>query len=108
MAGMTAAGWLTCTDPDEMLRLVQDAASDRKLLLYGCAANRSAERTAAWKKVVEMMERYADGEAGADEEVRAARESDRIGVMLIDWPRAIARDEWSFSVPLRSADPIMT
>ena len=73
---MTEHEWLACTDPREMLEFLCDKASERKLRLFAVACCRNA-----WdlfdehpRRVVEVVERFADGTA-SDAERRAARES---------------------------------
>lgn len=75
--------WLTCRDPERMLRALPDPLSERKLRLAGVAACR-----AAWdlftddrcRTAVEVVERFADG---------AATEADLAGAEQQAW---IARD----------------
>jgi hypothetical protein len=62
--------WLTCRDPERMLRALPDPLSERKLRLAGVAACR-----AAWdlftddrgRAAVEVVERFADGAASEGE-----------------------------------------
>jgi hypothetical protein len=62
--------WLTCRDPERMLRALPDPLSERKLRLAGVAACR-----AAWdlftddrcRHAVEVVERFADGAASEAE-----------------------------------------
>jgi hypothetical protein len=61
---VTEAEWLAATDPGPMLAFVRDRLSDRKLRLFACACCR-----AIWdhlfedsRPVVEVAERFADGE----------------------------------------------
>jgi hypothetical protein len=70
--------WLTCADPERMLRALPDPPSERKLLLAGVAACR-----AAWdlftddrcRAAVEVVERFADGAASETELADAERQA---------------------------------
>jgi hypothetical protein len=73
---MTEQEWLACTDPTPMLNSLRERASDRKLRLFAVACCRNV-----WdmfdehpRRVVETVERYADGMASVAER-RAAWES---------------------------------
>jgi hypothetical protein len=61
---MTEAEWLACTDPQPMLEVVWEKASDRRLRLFGCACVRRVwdllleEQS---RTLVEVGELYADG-----------------------------------------------
>src|SRR5262249_33745071 len=67
--------WLVCTDPQPMLKIVRDGASDRKLRLFAVACCRwiwqlfPDERC---RRAVEVAEQFADGKA-SEEELVAAR-----------------------------------
>lgn len=66
----TAEGWRGCGDPAVLLESVRDAADERRLRLFACACCR-----AVWdllpegphRRLVEVIEAYADGQAGAAE-----------------------------------------
>jgi hypothetical protein len=71
---MTEAEWLTCTDPQKMLGLLQGQASDRKLRLFACACCRRIGdflSIGAPLEAVEVAERYADGRATNQERLVA-------------------------------------
>jgi hypothetical protein len=71
---MTEAEWLTRTDPHWMLGSLEGSTSDRKLRLFSCACCRriwplmTDDRT---KRVVEVVERWVEGQA-TDLEMRFA------------------------------------
>ncbi|MDY3561950.1 hypothetical protein R5W23_003380 [Gemmata sp. JC673] len=74
---MTEAEWLAVTDAAPMLGVARRDASERKLRLFAAACCRSVwHRLSDWRsrRVVEVAERYADGEAPR-EDVTAAREA---------------------------------
>src|SRR5688572_12522943 len=70
--------WITCADPERMLRALPDPPSVRKLLLVGVAACRDAwdlftdDRCRA---AVEVVERFADNAAPDAELADAERQS---------------------------------
>lgn len=67
---MTESEWLSCADPQAMLKHIGDDCSPRKLRLFACACARQVwhlltdERS---RDCVLVAERYADGLAGEDE-----------------------------------------
>jgi hypothetical protein len=70
---MNEAQWLACDDPERMLQIVRDRASERKLRLFACACCRRI-----WhllhpnsRRAIEVMERYVDGQASEGERVAA-------------------------------------
>ncbi len=74
---MTEAEWLTCRRPELMLNYLRDNATDRKLRLLACACCRLVwgVLTAEYaRRAVEVSERFAEGDATA-EELDAAAES---------------------------------
>lgn len=77
---MTEAEWLACIEPEKMLELLKNKASDRKLRLFAVACCRDI-----WdflddlgRGAVEMAELFADGLTGT-EEMRAVRQACRVG-----------------------------
>jgi hypothetical protein len=73
---MTEQEWLGCTDPEPMLRFLQERqTSDRKLRLLACACCRQVWHLLSdplSRKAVLVVERYADGQA-SDTELSRAR-----------------------------------
>ena len=76
---MTEAEWFQATDPNDMLRLIGEKGGERKLRLFACACRRRV-----WdqlmdddsRRVVEVAERFADGEAREAELSAAIRRCD--------------------------------
>src|SRR3974390_1486123 len=66
--------WLACTDSAAMLEHLKRKKSRRKQYLFACACCRLVWRNIPndWHLAVELIEKYADGEA-TKTEVRAAR-----------------------------------
>lgn len=85
---MTQAEWLSCDDPEEMLKSLRDRASDRKLRLFAVACCRHLLGQVSvnpWdREAVDVAERYADGEV-SDVELRDAAEA-----TTSDWTAAYA------------------
>jgi hypothetical protein len=72
---MTEAEWLACDDPEPLLLFLRERADDRKLRLYAAACCRCVGHLLpdpSSRRVVDVLERYADGRASA-EELAAAR-----------------------------------
>jgi hypothetical protein len=72
--GPTEAGWLACEDPEEMLEMVKDRVSVRKMRLVGVACCRRISHlfhAKACHRGVEVAERFADGLATAEERLAA-------------------------------------
>jgi hypothetical protein len=67
---VTKGQWLACTEPQRMLALLRRRAGDRKLRLFAVACCRAIwpllpdERN---RLAVEVIERFADGQAGPEE-----------------------------------------
>jgi hypothetical protein len=71
---MTEAEWESCTDPDPLLEVLRDSASQRKLCLLGCAASRrlwDLLETTNLREAVAVFERFADDELD-EESLRSA------------------------------------
>src|SRR5262245_49681236 len=74
---MTEAEWLECTDPQSMLNLLQERASERKFRLFSCACVRRTWRQLREQRsrnATEVIERYADSQVTL-EELDQARKS---------------------------------
>src|SRR5262245_38322332 len=74
---MTEAEWLTCAEPQQILRFLRGKATERKLRLLACACVRQiwyllAEGHGRW--AVEVADLHADGLVG-DQELMAACEN---------------------------------
>jgi len=90
---MTESEWLACTDPTPMLEFLHGRSGKRKPLLFLCACYRhvwhlSAAKEGAKRKLIEVVEQFADG--------RASREQ------VIASNRAVARAEQRSGIPLLS------
>jgi hypothetical protein len=71
---MTEAEWRSCTDPAEMLAILENRTSDRKLRLFACACCRNVWHLVDnphCREAVLVAEQFADGQA-TEEELQAA------------------------------------
>ena len=66
---MTGDEWWTCTDPMQMINALRGRVSERKLRLFACACYRGSGRAFSRRavKVIELVDRWADGTATEDE-----------------------------------------
>ena len=67
---MNEAEWLVCTDPRTMIVFLDHRLGDRKLRLFVCACGRWVWEllgNRASEGAIEVAERFADGDASADE-----------------------------------------
>ncbi len=70
---MVKKGWRTCTDPVRMMRALRNQAGERRLRLLVCGwARQACPADYRSRKVVEVAELFADGEA-TPEELSSAR-----------------------------------
>jgi hypothetical protein len=84
---MNEVDWLQAQSPTALLEYVKDTASDRKIRLFGCALYRRRwpRMRGAAGQLVELAERFADGEV---KEKRRARAWARLG----NYSKAIGRE----------------
>jgi hypothetical protein len=80
--------WLTCRDPERMLRALPEPPSERKLLLVGVAACRAASDLFTddrCRAAVEVAERFADG-AASEAELADAQQQATVALTLTIGP----------------------
>jgi hypothetical protein len=83
MKGMDEASWLACGDPGQLLDFLGSKASPRKLRLFACGCCRAISyfiNDRRRRAVVEVAERYADGEANSQELSHGQSGADFIGL----------------------------
>ena len=69
---MTESDWLTCTEPEMMLRHVRSRLSERKLRLFACACCRRDMPThPESRRALEVAERFAEGQASRSDLAQA-------------------------------------
>ena len=76
---MIESEWLTSVSPDEMLRVIKDRVSDRKLRLVAVGCCRQIWNLLLYPRsrfAVEVIERHADAQA-SQTELRTAMEDAR-------------------------------
>jgi hypothetical protein len=75
---MTEDSWHSCQEPDQMLAFLGDSATPRKLRLLDVACCRRVWRhlSERGRRLVRVLEEYADGEATEAELVWAVHEQD--------------------------------
>jgi hypothetical protein len=82
---MTEAEWKVATDPKKMLQFLLGKARDRKIRLYACACCRriwSLLTDNRSREVIEVAEKYADGQVNKLALVDASRAAYRAGITL--------------------------
>jgi hypothetical protein len=91
---VTEAEWLACADPVPMLAFLRRKASPRKLRLFAvaCARRLGEHNHPLARHAVDVAERFADGEASA-EELRAARLACKHADESAAWYAAISQPE---------------
>ncbi len=86
---MTEAQWLNCDEPEPMLQFLHGKVSDRKMRLFGVACVRniwSILTNPQWRALVDLAERYADGEANLQDLTAIANDIYRPFIRRTDWP----------------------
>jgi hypothetical protein len=92
---MTEAEWLACPDPDELLGFLFGRVSNRKLWLFGVACCRRL-----WhlledhrsREAVEVVERFAEGQASVTEWLAAYKEASKAAACSQGGPALAAYD----------------
>ncbi len=75
---MTEAEWLACADPVSLMHVSRERTQNRKVWLFGCACCRQIWKLLihpASRSAVEVVERYAEGNAERSELDRAAEDA---------------------------------
>ena len=97
---MTEQEWLECQDPQPMLEFLRAKVNERKLRLFACACcrgfwDRLSERD---RHVVQVVERFIEGEA-SEQELATAREELRGSFS----DRSVRAHAWAAAQPSQSA-----
>jgi hypothetical protein len=90
---MTEAEWLTSTDLEAMLVHLGGRASERKLLLLGCAIHRPVLTAEEALEFLARAERFAEGEAELADWERT-RSRNPLLALSVRYPWALARGGW--------------
>jgi hypothetical protein len=102
---MTEAGWLACTDPDDLLEFLRERASDRQFRLFMCACCRRflpllppqpVRDRRLCEKYVTHGERFADGLVTWDEMAAAFDEMEFANVSHEGYLAALAAQQATY------------
>jgi hypothetical protein len=94
---VTAAEWLVCRDPIPMLELVRGKAGERKVRLLAVAFLRHLQHLMPedrCEQVLEVAERYADGNASLKELKRARQQAEQALIRAAASAENVASAVW--------------